>query len=238
MCIYLFLGDLIMTLQEEITIAARNAAQEQRKSRIRMPRGIGGFGNQLIYEFIKWLFFCLGVVGVIVSNRFVSWAKNINILSFFSYEIFGLPFATLFFVGVLILACILATLQKRAEIASRTRADEAASLLSELAVDLGKGPKTVYVGEKVLAELGEIKKLLSESLVDLEKMITKPSQQDFSLTKIKGIGPKTIELLKTIGITSISDLSKVAPEDLADKTGISTKIISKWLEDAKSSSNL
>jgi hypothetical protein len=227
-----------MTLQEEITIAAQNAAQEQRKSRIRMPRGIGGFRNQLIYEFVKWLFFCLGAVGIIVSNRFIQWAENINFLSFFTFEIFDLPFATLFFAGILLLACILATLQKRAEIASRTRADEAANLLSELAVDLGKGPKTVYVGKEVLAELGEIKKLLSESLVNLETMITTPSQSDLDLTKIKGIGPKTIELLKTIGITSISDLLKVTPEDLAEKTGISPKIVSKWLEDAKASSNL
>ena len=227
-----------MTIQDEITIAAQNAAQEQRKSRLRIPRGIGGFRNQLIYEFVKWLFFWFGAIGIIVSNRFISWieTKNIFILNFFTYEIFGLPFATLFFVVILILACIFATFQKRAEITSRTRADEAASLLSELAVDLGKGPKTVYVGKEVLAELGEIKKLLSESFEDL-KMIPKLSHPELSLTRIKGIGPKTIELLKTVGINSISDLSKVAPEDLADKTGISPKLISKWLKDAKSTTD-
>ena len=47
-----------------------------------------------------------------------------------------------------------------------------------------------------------------------------------------GIKAKNLEKLRNIGIFKASDLLKMAPEDLADKTGISPKLITKWLEDA------
>jgi hypothetical protein len=130
----------------------------------------------VLLEFLKWFLFWTGLIGILVSDRFLSWIENLNpswlrnILDVFSYKIANLPIANIFFFGLLIVACILATLQKRTETSSRARSEKATNLLSELATDLGKGSKTVYVGKEVLNELGEVKKMLSELSLDVEKL--------------------------------------------------------------------
>lgn len=53
------------------------------------------------------------------------------------------------------------------------------------------------------------------------------------LTKIKGIGEKRAAQLKALGISTIDDLGKASPQDLATKLNISPKITSKWIENAK-----
>jgi len=60
-----------------------------------------------------------------------------------------------------------------------------------------------------------------------------PSKSSTELTKIKGIGPKRIVQLNALQITSAEDLAKFSAEDLAAKLKISSKITSKWVEQAQ-----
>lgn len=53
------------------------------------------------------------------------------------------------------------------------------------------------------------------------------------LTKVKGIGEKRAEQLKTLGINSIEELAKTSAKDLATKLKISPKITGKWIDNAK-----
>ena len=52
------------------------------------------------------------------------------------------------------------------------------------------------------------------------------------LTEIKGIGPKRVRELKAAGVKNVSDLAKRSAKDLSEKTGISIKIISRWIVQA------
>lgn len=53
-----------------------------------------------------------------------------------------------------------------------------------------------------------------------------------NLTQIKGIGPKSAMDLELAGVTTIADLAKRSPQHLAEKTGISITLISKWIVEA------
>ena len=53
-----------------------------------------------------------------------------------------------------------------------------------------------------------------------------------NLTQIKGIGPKNAMDLELAGVTTIADLAKRSPQHLAEKTGISIILISKWIVEA------
>lgn len=52
------------------------------------------------------------------------------------------------------------------------------------------------------------------------------------LTKVKGIGPKWSERLKNAGVNSADELAKCNSKDLAEKLGISEKIVSRWIRNA------
>ena len=60
-----------------------------------------------------------------------------------------------------------------------------------------------------------------------------PAPSIMELTKVKGIGEKRKEQLKTLNISSVEDLAKASAEDLASKLKISPKITGKWIENAK-----
>ena len=162
-----------MTLREEIASAAEDIAYKPKEKR-RKFFNIGFLGERihLILEFIKWLLFFFGVLGILANNQFMSWLNSINMSlgDLFSTKIIGLPLATLCFMTTILLACIFATLQKRAEIVSRERIDEVASVVSKLAKDLGKGTRTLYVGRPVLNQLGEVRNTLSKLSMDLENL--------------------------------------------------------------------
>ncbi len=49
------------------------------------------------------------------------------------------------------------------------------------------------------------------------------------MLSIKGIGPKTFQKLKRAGVETIEDLKNANIEDLARKTGISTKRLKKFI---------
>jgi len=53
------------------------------------------------------------------------------------------------------------------------------------------------------------------------------------LTEVKGIGPKSSEQLRAININSVEDLIKSRPSDIALRIGISEKVASKWIKNAK-----
>jgi len=55
---------------------------------------------------------------------------------------------------------------------------------------------------------------------------------EVSLTDVRGVGRKRSEGLKDIGINSVEDLAECKIDDLAEKVGVSEKIISTWIENA------
>ena len=56
---------------------------------------------------------------------------------------------------------------------------------------------------------------------------------DLSLLEINGIGSKRAQLLATAGVKNISDLADSSILILSSKTGISKKLLSKWITRAK-----
>ena len=57
--------------------------------------------------------------------------------------------------------------------------------------------------------------------------------QELELTGIKGIVSKRAEELKAVGVNTVSDLAISSVKDLSQKTGISEKIVSRWIKQAK-----
>lgn len=53
------------------------------------------------------------------------------------------------------------------------------------------------------------------------------------LTRVKGIGQKRVEELKSLGIVSVVDLSTASAEQLAKKLQISSKITQQWIKEAR-----
>ena len=253
-----------MTLQDEIASAARTIAEGRRQPsqektrKFRLPL-LGTF-DQGTLELLKMFFFCLGFMGILSGQRFLTFINNVNpgLGGFFSRELLGIPIAMILFSGALLLAFIIAKQQRNEDITSRERADEAALLISGLAEDLGKGGKTVYVGKEVLNELVEVKTILSGLSADMDSLkggsrrgrkrmvkarlktelkpepepIVEEPLDEFNLLKIGGVGPKAIEKLNKLGVHDASDLLKVPPNVLVDGTGYSYRVIAKWVEDA------
>ena len=52
------------------------------------------------------------------------------------------------------------------------------------------------------------------------------------LTEIKGIGPKRAKELENVGVKKVSDLAKLSPKYVAEKTGIPIEKISNWIIEA------
>lgn len=53
------------------------------------------------------------------------------------------------------------------------------------------------------------------------------------LTEVKGIGPKRAEKIKTLGIRFAEDLAESNPEDIVRFLGVSEKVASTWVRNAK-----
>jgi predicted flap endonuclease-1-like 5' DNA nuclease len=69
-----------------------------------------------------------------------------------------------------------------------------------------------------------------------EKMFSKGEpkspQNVIELEELKGIGAKTAGKLKAVNSMTVSDLAKALANALSQKTGISEKVLSKWIEQA------
>lgn len=80
----------------------------------------------------------------------------------------------------------------------------------------------------------QIKEAPERNQLEKLNMKGKPEnpQTTMELERLKGIGTKTAEKLKTANIADISELAKASANDLAQKTGISEKLLSKWIEEA------
>ena len=61
--------------------------------------------------------------------------------------------------------------------------------------------------------------------------------QPTELTSIEGIGASRAEKLKSCGVNSVQDLANFDPKELSEKLQISEKRVSKWIDEAKKSSN-
>jgi len=79
----------------------------------------------------------------------------------------------------------------------------------------------------------EQKQLISQENKTLLENKLDNSQIGMNLEEIKGIGAKTAEKLRNANITTVTDLSKASANILSQKTEISEKLLSKWIELAK-----
>jgi len=88
--------------------------------------------------------------------------------------------------------------------------------------------------EKIKKEKGRIlqtQKRNQYSSID-EKHEVRDAKAEIILTDVRGIGRKRSEKLRDIGINSVEDLAKCKIRDLAEKVGVSEKIVSTWIENA------
>jgi predicted flap endonuclease-1-like 5' DNA nuclease len=64
-------------------------------------------------------------------------------------------------------------------------------------------------------------------------MVAEADVSTEGLSRIKGIGKKRAEQLRTLGIVSVEELAKARPRQLAGKLDVSTKTTKKWIQNAK-----
>jgi len=90
--------------------------------------------------------------------------------------------------------------------------------------------------EKIKEAKGKILQIGEEKVIQPTTIDEKPEvrtvKAEVSLTDVRGIGRKRSEKLRDIGINSVDDLAKCKIKDLAEKVGVSEKIVSTWIENA------
>ncbi|MGI9585573.1 MAG: helix-hairpin-helix domain-containing protein [Acidimicrobiia bacterium] len=63
--------------------------------------------------------------------------------------------------------------------------------------------------------------------------VSQTAATDDVLTDIKGVGPVTAGKLNDAGVTTVSQIAQMDPEDLATAVGVSEAAAGKWIESAK-----
>jgi len=63
-------------------------------------------------------------------------------------------------------------------------------------------------------------------------VLAKESKKFSKLTEIKGIGPKRAKELENAGVKTVSELAKLSPKHIAEKTRIPIEKISNWIIEA------
>lgn len=75
-----------------------------------------------------------------------------------------------------------------------------------------------------------------EAPIILPKKALDEADAGDDLTRINGVGPKTAEAMRAIGITSFAKLAKASPEALFEKLkglrGLTQEKVSNWIEQA------
>ena len=96
------------------------------------------------------------------------------------------------------------------------------------------GTRNVSTIEITLTRVPPVKKEVGEESEKTESAIP---IQPTELTSIEGIGANRAEKLKSCGVNSVQDLANFDPKELSEKLQISEKRVSKWIDEAKKSSN-
>ncbi|NJE47871.1 helix-hairpin-helix domain-containing protein, partial [Thermococcus sp. GR7] len=98
-----------------------------------------------------------------------------------------------------------------------------------------KKKKTVEASKKQKRKPSKSKKPTKNASASKQAKAGKTTlaEESSDLLSIKGIGPKTLKKLQTAGITSIEDLKKANPDEVAKKAGISPKILRKFIAQIK-----
>jgi DNA-binding protein len=96
------------------------------------------------------------------------------------------------------------------------------------------GTRNVSTIEITLTRVPPVKKEVGEESEKTESAIP---IQPTELTSIEGIGVNRAEKLKSCGVNSVQDLANFDPKELSEKLQISEKRVSKWIDEAKKSSN-
>ena len=65
------------------------------------------------------------------------------------------------------------------------------------------------------------------------KLAVKVKEKYIEIKKVKGVGPKTIEKLRNVGIETANNLAVSNPKIIMDSTGFSKKKASKIIQNAK-----
>ena len=96
------------------------------------------------------------------------------------------------------------------------------------------GTRNVSTIEIALTRVPPVKKEVEKGSEKTESAI--PIQPK-ELTSIEGIGVNRAEKLKSCGVNSVQDLANFDPKELSEKLQVSEKRVSKWIDEAKKSSN-
>lgn len=101
-------------------------------------------------------------------------------------------------------------------------AEVTVSLLSTIGISKNRAEKWIKVASKMMN-----KPIVEEALEEPEK--------DYELVDLKGLGVKTSEKLKAVGIVSLLTLSKETDlNEIAEKSGLSIKKLEKWQKESQS----
>jgi DNA-binding protein len=96
------------------------------------------------------------------------------------------------------------------------------------------GTRNVSTIEIMLTRVPPVKKKVGKESEKAESAIPiHPTE----LTSIEGIGASRAEKLKSCGVRSVQDLANFDPKELSEKLQVSEKRVSKWIDEAKKSSN-
>ena len=96
------------------------------------------------------------------------------------------------------------------------------------------GTRNVSTIEITLTRVPPARKEVEKGSEKTESVIL---QHPTELTSIEGIGVNRAEKLKSFGVNSVQDLANFDPKELSEKLQVSEKRVSKWIDEAKKSSN-
>jgi DNA-binding protein len=94
------------------------------------------------------------------------------------------------------------------------------------------GTRNVSTIEITLTRFPPVKKDVGKESEKESVIPTQPAE----LTSIEGIGATSAEKLKSLGVDSVQELANSDAKELSEKLKISEKRVSKWIDDAKTSS--
>jgi len=218
------------------------------------PRGVG-VRSIAAMEFLKWFFLSLGIAG------FIGWLGNMTsgpiFYGLYEYTIAeNIPVANIAFGVILLLGCAVAAKQRSSEIRARDaglegRLDEAnhnlAMVSGELSENMRKLSREMGRAKRLSDDLETAKDTVAQQRTKIRSLTAERDKLDAELkvtqeklvhalapdiTEVKGIGAKTADRLREMGIRDVIDLLKTSPDELATRTEVPPKVIAKWFEQA------